>query len=199
MIPPQPPRPDMQPATPPVSQPDLKSQPQIVPPEQARIDAPPEPSEQRVEPPQPARTEPPRHETAPVPQSSMRTDAVPDAPRVVPPAPPQQVAEPHAVPEAERSFLTSYEKSLSELIKRHERYPDRARRQGWQGTTIVGLSLSADGKVKDVSILESSGREVLDDAAVQMVRRASPLPRAPEALQGKERIVRIPIVFKLTT
>jgi protein TonB len=100
-------------------------------------------------------------------------------------------------PAPERGLVNSYEKSLSELIRRHEKYPDRARRQGWQGTAVVGLSLSADGKVTDISIIESSGRNILDEAALTMVRRASPLPRAPEGLRGKERTVRVPIVFKL--
>ena len=127
---------------------------------------------------------------------------MPDAPGVTAPAPPQpQPAQPQpartTAPQAERTLVTSYEKSLSDLIRRHEKYPDRARRQGWEGTAVVGLALAPDGKVMEISILESSGREVLDDAALDMVRRASPLPRAPEGLRGKERLVRVPIVFKL--
>lgn len=93
--------------------------------------------------------------------------------------------------------MASFERSLSDLIRRHEHYPDRARRQRWEGTAVVGVSLSAEGRVTDIDLLESSGRKILDEAALGMVRRASPLPRAPEGLRGKERIVRVPIVFKL--
>ncbi|HEY5929518.1 MAG TPA: TonB family protein [Burkholderiales bacterium] len=136
---------------------------------------------------------PPQRDVPPpaVPQAAVQPPpvAVPAAP-VAPPA----VA---ADPVAEKTLSTSYEKSLSDLIKRNERYPDRARRQRWQGTVIIALSLSAEGKVKDISIAESSGRDILDDAALEMVRRASPLPRAPEGLRGKERSVRVPIAFKL--
>ena len=150
-------------------------------------------------PPQPAPTVQPQIAVVTPPQRDTPQPSVPQAsaqaPAVVAPAPPVQAA--RTEPAAERTLTSSYEKSLADLIKRHEKYPDRARRQGWQGTAVVGLSLSADGKVMDISIIESSGRDILDEAALNMVRRASPLPRAPEGLRGTERTVRVPIVFKL--
>lgn len=132
----------------------------------------------------------------PVPQP-VEPQAAVQPPPVAAPAVPNASAVAKAEPSAERTLTNSYEKSLSDLIKRHERYPDRARRQHWEGTVVVALSLSADGKVTNISVVESSGREILDEAALEMVRRASPLPRAPEGLRGKERSVRVPIAFKL--
>jgi len=166
-----------------------------------RAEVRPESPVPRAAPPQPAPVVEPQIVPVTPPQRDVPPPAVPQAavqppPVAVPAAP---VAPPAAAadPVAERTLSTSYEKSLSDLIKRNERYPDRARRQHWQGTVIVALSLSVEGKVKDISVAQSSGRDILDDAALEMVRRASPLPRAPEGLRGKERTVRVPIAFKL--
>lgn len=46
-------------------------------------------------------------------------------------------------------------------------------------------------------ILRSSGFEVLDNQALEMVQQAAPLPQPPEALRGREFTVMVPIVFKL--
>jgi len=200
------PRAQVQPESPvprvaPPPQPALTVQPQIaaVTPPQKHAPQPKSPVPRVAPPPQPAPTVQPQIAAVTPPQRDAPQPAVPQAsvqaPAVVAPAPPVQAA--RTEPAAERTLTSSYEKSLADLIKRHEKYPDRARRQGWQGTAVVGLSLSADGKVKDISIIESSGRDILDEAALNMVRRASPLPRAPEGLRGTARTVRVPIVFKL--
>ncbi len=190
------PRPEQRPDPVVVPKPDPQPAPNLEP----RAQVQPESPVPRVAPPpQPAPTVQPQIAAVTPPQRDAPQPAVPQAsvkaPAVVAPAPPVQAA--RTEPAAERTLTSSYEKSLADLIKRHEKYPDRARRQGWQGTAVVGLSLSADGKVMDISIIESSGRDILDEAALNMVRRASPLPRAPEGLRGTERTVRVPIVFKL--
>lgn len=194
------PQPERQPdfVTPPT--PDPRPVPSVEPRQAPRVEIRPDAPVPRAAPQQPAPVAQPRLDPAPAPILEQPRIASPEAPQVaapVPPAPVQQAPAQKAAPEAERTLVSSYEKSLSDLIRRHEKYPDRARRQGWEGTAVVGLALSADGKVMDISILESSGRDILDDAALNMVRRASPLPRAPEGLRGKERLVRVPIVFKL--
>lgn len=184
-----------------VPKPDPRPVPDVEPRPVPRAEVRPESPVPRVAPPQPAPVIQPQIAPVAPPQQDVPQPSVPQA-AVQPPAvaaPVVPVAPPAAKvdPTAERSMASSYEKSLSDLIKRQEKYPDRARRQHWQGTVVVSLSLSAEGKVTDISVFESSGREILDQAALDMVRRASPLPRAPEGLRGKERSVRVPIAFKL--
>jgi outer membrane biosynthesis protein TonB len=36
-------------------------------------------------------------------------------------------------------------------------YPEEARRQGWSGTTLVGVVVAADGQIKQVSVRKTSG------------------------------------------
>lgn len=62
-------------------------------------------------------------------------------------------------------------------------YPTEARREGIYGTLRVLVVLKADGSLREVSILESSGSSVLDDAAIRIIRLASPSPPFPEDMR----------------
>ena len=59
-------------------------------------------------------------------------------------------------------------------------YPDQARRQGLSGRLIMTVSVGRDGEVKGVLINKSSGRKLLDDAAVRVVQLASPFAPLPK-------------------
>lgn len=198
--------------------PEPRIEPRSEPPPVARAEPRPEPpplpavaprSEPRPEPQPVPRVEPPPAQVAQPRIEPVTPPDRPPAPPVVPttvqppaavavPAPPQPVA-PKAQPESVRelALVQKYKDSISGLIRSHENYPIVAKRRGWEGTTVVGLTLALDGSVKGISVIESSGRDILDEAALTMVRKAAPLPRAPEELRGQERMVRVPIVFKL--
>ncbi|TNE78291.1 MAG: energy transducer TonB [Gammaproteobacteria bacterium] len=62
-------------------------------------------------------------------------------------------------------------------------YPTEARRAGIYGTLRMLVSLKKDGTIKEVAILQSSGSTVLDDAAIQIVRMASPFAPFPEEMR----------------
>ena len=72
-------------------------------------------------------------------------------------------------------------------------YPPKARLRNWQGVTIVRIELSPEGDVTQLVVAESSGKNVLDDAALKMVRRSLPLPKPPKGL----RTVTVPVNFRL--
>ncbi|KAA1172742.1 energy transducer TonB [Marinobacter salinexigens] len=62
-------------------------------------------------------------------------------------------------------------------------YPTEARRAGLYGTLRMLVSLKKDGTIKEVAILQSSGSTVLDDAAIRIVRMASPFSPFPEEMR----------------
>ncbi|MBS3804296.1 MAG: energy transducer TonB [Oleiphilaceae bacterium] len=62
-------------------------------------------------------------------------------------------------------------------------YPAEARQSGIYGTLRVLVVLVADGSLKEVGILESSGSTVLDDAALRIIRMASPFSAFPESMR----------------
>jgi len=152
-----------------------------------KIEPPPEPIA-RIDPPsQPA------VERAPDPLPDTKTNTVPDARPVLPE--PAVVAPPAKAPDdsQQRASTDRYRQMISAKIRQHQEYPLVAKKRRWEGTTVVQLRFTAEGNVSDVFVIEKSGYEVLDEAAVKMVRSAAPLPTPPEGL----RIVLVPIKFRL--
>jgi protein TonB len=75
-------------------------------------------------------------------------------------------------------------------------YPDQARAQGWQGTTVLNVLVNQAGKSAKVLVYRTSGFNLLDDAAVNAMWRWEfyPARNGPQAVPSW---VRVPIVFKL--
>jgi protein TonB len=59
-------------------------------------------------------------------------------------------------------------------------FPDAARRGKLSGNLILTVALNRDGSIKGVDVIESSGRKLLDDAAIRIVRLAAPFPPIPK-------------------
>jgi len=75
-------------------------------------------------------------------------------------------------------------------------YPRKAKREGWEGTTLLRVAVQASGKPGAVKLQKSSGHDVLDEAAIEAVGRWTFAP----ATQGGAPIsgsVTVPIVFRL--
>jgi len=90
-----------------------------------------------------------------------------------------------------------YGNSLWNAISKHKKYPKIAQMRGWQGEAIVELELDGSGKLKSKKITQSSGYEVLDKQALEMVEKAVPFPTPPEALRNSNFTIVIPVPFKL--
>lgn len=59
-------------------------------------------------------------------------------------------------------------------------YPAEAQRKGWRGTVIIRFTILKGGKVILIRVISSSGRKMLDDAAVQALKDASPFNPIPD-------------------
>jgi TonB family protein len=77
-------------------------------------------------------------------------------------------------------------------------YPAIARRRAQQGTVTIRVLVDVDGVVQRAEIAESSGFEVLDDAAIETVRRHWRFVPARNAGIPIESWVLVPIRFALT-
>ena len=75
-------------------------------------------------------------------------------------------------------------------------YPLAARRQGLGGTVELHVWLEATGRVRDVQVARSSSHGVLDDAAVETIRRLGPVP-FPDSLPRRPLLIRLPLVYEL--
>jgi protein TonB len=75
-------------------------------------------------------------------------------------------------------------------------YPLAARRQGLGGTVELDVWLEATGRVRDVRVVRSSSHRLLDEAAVETIRRLGLIP-FPDSLPRRSLLIRIPLVFEL--
>ena len=76
------------------------------------------------------------------------------------------------------------------------KYPERARRKGWEGTTLLRVLVDRRGKSKAIQVSQSSGFAALDGAAVKAVEQWRFYP-AQNGNGPVESWVRIPIIFRL--
>ena len=66
--------------------------------------------------------------------------------------------------------------AILERIKRHQYYPGVARESGAEGAATVSFQILPDGWLSDLKIKKASGNAHLDDASLEAVRKAAPLP-----------------------
>lgn len=71
-------------------------------------------------------------------------------------------------------------------------YPEAARRMGWQGKVLLSFIITAEGSVRALKVLQSSGFSMLDNNAIETVRDAAPFPRPPCEAQ-----LVFPIIYRL--
>ena len=97
-----------------------------------------------------------------------------------------------AVPAEYGPYLRRFRRRVQEMLV----YPLAARRQGLGGTVELDVWLEATGRIRDVRIVRSSSHALLDEAAVEAIRRLGPLP-LPESLPRRPLLIRLPLVFEL--
>lgn len=90
-----------------------------------------------------------------------------------------------------------YGNLLGRTIAKYKSYPKIAERRGWEGTTLLALSIDSNGNVTSATISQSSGYDALDNRALEMVKKASPFPPPPRLLQGRTFNISVPVAFKL--
>jgi protein TonB len=146
---------------------------------------PPKPRVERVaEKPMPKRTEPEAVEPAP------QSEAAPPVE-----TPPQTVTAPPAVAAAP-VIDTAPDYKAAYLNNPRPSYPMSARRMGWEGRVVLNVEVLATGYCGDASVFQSSGHEVLDNAALRTVKgwRFVPASRAGHPVT---QWFKVPIQFSL--
>ena len=136
----------------------------------------------------------------------MQTEVLAVAPKVdalpspVPPVPIMVPEPPKLIVPSQAEInaaLNGYNSALWGKIGKYKQYPKIAQMRGWQGEVIVELLLDGNGKLKSKKILTSSGYEVLDKQALEMIDKAAPFPSPPEALRASSFSITVPIPFRL--
>lgn len=186
------------------------AEPAVTPPEQS-------PPQQQVQTPVPQMTIPRidvPEVAAPLPPDPVTIAPLQPVARAAPPVrsdPPVRAAAPLAAasPVADNSGSGAGDNSRAQAARddwyalifadlaRKKRYPREARRAGQEGTPTVRFTVDSRGRVSNISITRSSGYRLLDDATIELIRRAAPLPRMPRAMGRESVTMSLPIEYKL--
>jgi protein TonB len=164
--------------------------------EQAKPDKPKEkPKKDKVEKPKP-KPEPepdvaqePALEPA---QQQAAKAAAPVPPSVAPAAP--SAADVARVANAK----VTWQGMLEAHLRKFRKYPRSALRRNIEGTVLVRFRMDRDGEVLSYSVVRSSDHDVLDEAALDMIERADPLPPLPDEVPGESIEIIIPATFDIT-
>ncbi|WP_447590864.1 energy transducer TonB [Aquipseudomonas campi] len=184
-------------------EPVLPEVPVEIPPMTIEFTSPPPPPEPVIEPPPPVVEElavkpPPPKPVPPKPQppkpkpvpKPVEQPPQPQPPKAeTPPTPPAPPA-PKPVTETPPSANAAYLKNPA------PEYPSLAQRRGWEGTVLLRVRVLASGKPAEIQVQKSSGRDLLDQAAIRAVKRWSFVP-AKRGDQAQEGWVTVPLDFRL--
>jgi len=76
-------------------------------------------------------------------------------------------------------------------------YPRMARKRGFEGEPVVAFTLGNTGDLLEITIKNPSKHKLLDEAALEAVKSASPYPPIPDLLKVKTLRFKLPISFIL--
>ncbi len=111
---------------------------------------------------------------------------------------PAAQAEAQAKDESPAEAKARYEQTISVWLQRHRIVPEAARTLGQHGSPVVRVRINRQGAVIYFAVERSSGYQLIDQAAMDMVRRANPFPTPPAQYPGGQLLeFLMPVTFDL--
>ena len=65
---------------------------------------------------------------------------------------------------------------LRNKIQQHFYYPKLAQRRNWQGKVQLAFDVNTHGSIKNVTVKQTSGYDILDNAAMSALNKVSTIP-----------------------
>lgn len=112
-------------------------------------------------------------------------------PRALAPVAPTAAAPAEGAATASAASRANWRGTLVAHLNRFKRFPGGAN----PGTVQVAFSIDRAGRVLSARLVGASGDALLDEEAVAMIRRASPVPAPPEGLGGGSISLSVPVKF----
>jgi len=175
------------------AEPEVVEQQQVIP--VPELPPAPKPDAILTTPPKPKSKPKPKKIVKEEPKPVVKPTHEPPAPRTS--APPRaaaasQAAASHASSAAE---VSAWRSPWAAALSWAKHYPEAARARGEQGTVRLALTIDRGGHVVSARVIGSSGSSTLDQAALEMARRASGRPLPPE--MGSSVSLTVPIRYSI--
>jgi len=176
------------------SSPEIQDQDIAVGPTMQQAEAAPEPPKVEEKQEEPVVQPPPPQRQADVTLPKAEKEVEEPKPVPEPPAP-ETRAPPKSdhVGEFSQAGSNAYNALVFGHLQKFKRYPSAAR--GKVGTVVVRFMLNRAGEVTDSAVTKSSGNDVLDHEAIEILHRASPFPAFPAAKPGAQDTYIAPVSF----
>jgi periplasmic protein TonB len=91
--------------------------------------------------------------------------------------------------EEDADYLFDWQQRIERIGNQH--YPEDARRNRIFGDLRLLVAINADGSVREIKIMQSSGKSVLDTAAIRIVKMAAPFSPFPSTLRKTTDVIEI--------
>jgi len=82
-------------------------------------------------------------------------------------------------------------------LQRYKQYPALLKKDHVEGTPVVRFSINKGGHLTSVEVKKHAKHAELDQAAMDVFRRASPLPKIPSDLERETLTMSLPIEYSL--
>jgi periplasmic protein TonB len=93
--------------------------------------------------------------------------------------------------------INNYKRSVAQhILQAHRHKPSSA---GYRNITVVGYTIDRAGAVSESWVVRTSGDKQLDDHAVNLFRKAVPLPQPPAGVFGADTAAHLSEAFVHTT
>jgi protein TonB len=100
-----------------------------------------------------------------------------------------------AIRGGDQAAADATDEELVEMMRRYKRYPRVALDNNWEGTVVLKMVIGANGMIASLSVVSSTGHEVLDKQAIDMIQKAKGRVPIPSALRGRAYPVEVPVIF----
>jgi TonB family protein len=90
-----------------------------------------------------------------------------------------------------------YLEEVRRWISRYKKYPPDALDKKQEGVATLGFVIDRDGKVLDAWIEKTSGNPLLDQATMEMIHAASPVPKPPDRYKGATLRLFMPVNYQI--
>ncbi len=149
------------------------------------------PVKQSPIPPQPNIVAEPMPPATPTPPK-VQTPTVAEKPYPQPP----QLSHPNTE-QAEKTYLSELNHQIAQHAKNS--YPKRAKRRRWEGEVLIQFTLFPNGAIKHLSIIQSSGRSMLDEAAIHILKTDmnSQFKPFPDDIVRNKWVIKVPVSYHL--
>lgn len=91
--------------------------------------------------------------------------------------------------EEDADYLFDWQQRIERIGNQH--YPEDARRNRIYGELRLLVAINANGSVREIKIMQSSGESVLDTAAIRIVKMAAPFPPFSSKLRRTTDVIEI--------